>query len=32
MKQLNVETFTYMPRATEHIEEQIALIQNLEAK
>ena len=32
MKKLNVESFTYMPRATEHIEEQIALIQNLEAK
>ena len=32
MKKLNVEPFTYMPRATEHIEEQIALIQNLEAK
>jgi len=32
MKKLNVEPFTYMPRATEHIEEQIALIQNLDAK
>jgi len=32
MKKLNVDTFTYMPRATEHIPEQIALLQTLEAK
>lgn len=32
MHELNIQTFDVMPRATEHIAEQIALVQSLEAK
>ena len=32
MNELNIQTFDVMPRATEHIAEQIALVQSLEAK
>ena len=32
MNELNIQTFDVMPRATEHIAEQIALVQHLEAK
>ncbi len=32
MKKLNIEPFTYMPRATDHIQEQIALVKTLEEK
>lgn len=32
MNGLNIQTFDVMPRATEHIAEQIALVQSLEAK
>lgn len=32
MKELNIQIFDVMPRATEHIAEQIALIQKLEEK
>ena len=32
MNGLNIQTFDVMPRATEHIAEQIALVQHLEAK
>lgn len=32
MNELNIQTFDVMPRATEHIAEQIALVQRLEAK
>jgi cysteinyl-tRNA synthetase len=32
MKELNIDVFDVMPRATEHIEEQIALIKTLVEK
>ena len=32
MHELNIQTFDVMPRATEHIAEQIALVESLEAK
>jgi cysteinyl-tRNA synthetase len=32
MKKLNIDTFDVMPRATEHIKEQIDLIKTLEEK
>ena len=32
MNELNIQAFDVMPRATEHIAEQIALVQSLEAK
>jgi len=32
MKALNIDEFDVMPRATEHIEEQIALVKTLEEK
>ena len=32
MNELNIQTFDVMPKATEHIAEQIALVQHLEAK
>lgn len=32
MDQLNIDEFTYMPRATEHIQEQINLVKTLEDK
>ena len=32
MNELNIQTFDVMPRATEHIAEQIALVQSLEAQ
>ena len=32
MKKLNINPFTYMPRATEHIQEQIDLVKTLETK
>jgi cysteinyl-tRNA synthetase len=32
MKELNVDEFDVMPRATDHIKEQIALVETLEKK
>jgi cysteinyl-tRNA synthetase len=32
MKALNIDTFDVMPKATDHIAEQISLIQKLEEK